>query len=403
MQMVRGRGRDRGRGRGRGRVPDERVEESHASQVGSEGVAGVSASMAGVPAGAAGLAAGDAHAGNDRIADLLTRFLERFPERIPAQAPVVPVVVEVQPQVAAAVAEELPSYLRMMEQMQRIGTGFFPGGANPEDADAWLRRIERNFLSSRCPAGYQVDIAVHYLEGDAHLWWRGVAARRVQAEMAWTDFVGEFNSKFFPQEAFNRLGSRLARLTQGDRSVREYEVEFNRLGSYVRRAVESESARVQRFLMGLRVDLRNRCMVRAFCTVDELVETAALLEEGLKDEVVVVTPSLQARSMPQQSGPSRGGKPMQGQKRKWDGSSSGSRDCQGCFGCGSMDHRVASCPKKAGVRVDSRVCILDLSVPSCGRLRPQWCSPLDRSQQRLECIPSLSPESRVPGRSQVFS
>ncbi|KAL1207552.1 hypothetical protein V5N11_017230 [Cardamine amara subsp. amara] len=217
------RGRGRGCSRGRGRVVEERVEDSQASQVGFDAVSGMRVGVAGVPAGAAGIPAGIAagaaglaagvQAPNDRLADLLAVLLERLPERVPAQAPVAPVGVEVHPRVAAAVAEELSSYLRMVEQMQRLSTGFFSGGANPEDADAWLRRMERNFLSSRCLAGYQVDIAVHYLEGDAHLWWRGVAARRVQAEMAWTDFVREFNSKFFPQEALNRLESRLARLT----------------------------------------------------------------------------------------------------------------------------------------------------------------------------------------------
>ncbi|CAL9218579.1 unnamed protein product, partial [Arabidopsis halleri] len=219
--MVRGRGRPRGcgRARGRGRVPAvaesvarsvtvERVAHSHADQVGAEGVASLSSGEAGVPAGVAGVpvvdagvAAGVAQARDDRIADLLTLLLERLPARVPAQVPVDPLVppgvveVKVQPRVASTVAEELPSYLKIMEQMQRIGTGFFSGGASPEDADAWLRRVERNFLSCRYPAGYQVDIAVHYLEGDAHLWWRGVAARRVQAEMAWADFGGPLGER----------------------------------------------------------------------------------------------------------------------------------------------------------------------------------------------------------------
>ncbi|KAL1193599.1 hypothetical protein V5N11_015525 [Cardamine amara subsp. amara] len=258
VQMVRGRGRDRGQGRGRGHVMEERVEETRASQIGHEGVvrrtgvASAPAGAAGLAPDVAGVAAGSAQARDDRIVDLLTVLLERVPERVPARVPVVPPVgVEVQPRVVDVVVEELPSYLRMMEQMQRICTGFFSGGASPESADAWLRRMERNFLSSRCPAGYLVDIAVHYLEGDARLRWRGVAARRVQADMGWADFVEEFNSKFFPHEAFNRLESRLGSLTQGDRSVRDYEVEFNRLGSFVRRAGESESARVQRFTVGL--------------------------------------------------------------------------------------------------------------------------------------------------------
>ncbi|CAE6201071.1 unnamed protein product [Arabidopsis arenosa] len=101
--------RDRGRGRGRSRgalVADESVAQSatveqdgglHADREGSEGLAGGGAGVAGVPAEAV--------------------------ERVPAQAPGVPPVAEMQPRVA--VAEELPSYIKMMEQMQRIGTEFF--------------------------------------------------------------------------------------------------------------------------------------------------------------------------------------------------------------------------------------------------------------------------------------
>ncbi|CAE6189787.1 unnamed protein product [Arabidopsis arenosa] len=197
--MARGaRGRGRPRGRGRGRVPAvaesvaqsatvERVAYSHVYQEGRESEAGLSAGVAGIPAGTAGIAAGVARAQDDRIANLLTLLLERLPERVPVQAPVVPPVVEVQPRVE--VAEELPSYIRLMEQLRRIGTEFFRGGANPEDADACRTRMEQNFQSIRCPERYRVDLAVHYLEGDAHLWWRGVAAMKRR----WMELVADYD------------------------------------------------------------------------------------------------------------------------------------------------------------------------------------------------------------------
>ncbi|KAL1191736.1 RNA-directed DNA polymerase-like protein [Cardamine amara subsp. amara] len=191
------RGRGRGRGRGRSPVVVERVEDADVDQLRAEDLAGVPAGAADIPAGiavgAAGVAAGYDPARDDRILDLLALVLERLPERVPVQAPVVPpVVVEVQPRVVAAVfAEELPSYLGMMEQMQRFCTRFFSGGANPRDDYTWLWRLERNFLSSRCPAGYRVYIAVHLLEGDAHIWWRSVAAWRAQAGMVW---LGKFRA-----------------------------------------------------------------------------------------------------------------------------------------------------------------------------------------------------------------
>ncbi|MBW1279339.1 retrotransposon gag domain-containing protein [Escherichia coli] len=146
---------------------------------------------------------------------------------------------------------ELPSYLRMMEQMQRIGTGFFSGGAKPEEADQWRSRLERNFQSLRCPEEYWVDLAVHYLDGDAHLWWRGVIAKRVHVEMAWKDFLAEFNAKYFPQEAVDRMESRFLNLAQGDRTVREFDLEFSRLLVHAGRSMEGEQAQVKRFMRGL--------------------------------------------------------------------------------------------------------------------------------------------------------
>jgi len=130
------------------------------------------------------------------LAGLPRQLLERLPGVVPVQPPVAPRVAEVQQR--DAVAEEVPSYLRMMEQLQRIGTGYFSGGTSPEEADSWRSRVERTFGSRRCRAEYRVDLAVHFLEGDAHLWWRSVTARRRQADMSWADFVAEFNVKYFP-------------------------------------------------------------------------------------------------------------------------------------------------------------------------------------------------------------
>ena len=56
--------------------------------------------------------------------------MERLPGVVPVQAPVAEV------QQRAAVAEEVPSYLRMMEQLQRIGAGYFSDGTSPEEADS---------------------------------------------------------------------------------------------------------------------------------------------------------------------------------------------------------------------------------------------------------------------------
>ncbi|CAA7021388.1 unnamed protein product [Microthlaspi erraticum] len=117
--------------------------------------------------GRAGRRAGRGHDG--LVVGLLTQLLARFPPLAP-QGP----VVEVQQRVAEveqprAAFGGIPPYLDMMGQMQRIGTMFFEGGVGPEETHAWHPRLEWNFRSIRCPLEYQVELAVHHLNGDAHL------------------------------------------------------------------------------------------------------------------------------------------------------------------------------------------------------------------------------------------
>ena len=99
------------------------------------GAAGVGAGGAGIGAGVhavgaegpgvMGAAAGGTQVPEVGLAGLLRQLLE---------APVAPRVAEVQHR--AAVAEEVPSYLRMMEQLQRIGAGYFSDGTSLEEADS---------------------------------------------------------------------------------------------------------------------------------------------------------------------------------------------------------------------------------------------------------------------------
>ncbi|CAA7024098.1 unnamed protein product [Microthlaspi erraticum] len=146
------------------------------------------------------LGAAPAQGRDDLYVGLLTQMLARFSPAVPHGALGVPPVAEAQ-QRAAVVG--LPPYLEMMGHMQRIATPFVEGRAELEKADEWRLRLEQNFRSIRCPLEYQVELVVHYLSGDAHLWWRAIEGRR--AVWTWGEFLEEFNAKYFSQEARDRL------------------------------------------------------------------------------------------------------------------------------------------------------------------------------------------------------
>ena len=215
-------------------------------------------------------------------------------------------------------------YLSLLVHISKLGTKQFAGTVDPIEADEWRSRLTRNFSSTRCPEEYKKDIAVHFLEGDAHNWSLALYKRTNGSIERFSDFEVEFNHKYFPAEAWDRLESQFLDLTQGRMTVRDYEEKFNRFRRYVGKELEDEMVQVRRFVRGLRVELRTYCSVGIYHTVSEIVEKMAMVETNLADEA-----KLKSRSHTASSGTGSD------RKRKRDSAeegrtSSGRPECSKC-------------------------------------------------------------------------
>ena len=78
-------------------------------------------------------------------------------------------------------------YLKLMEHISKLGTKHYNGSVDPLEADA-----------TRCPDDYKQDVAVHFLEGDAHSWWLALDKRTNGTIERFSDFVVEFNHNYLP-------------------------------------------------------------------------------------------------------------------------------------------------------------------------------------------------------------
>ena len=112
-------------------------------------------------------------------------------------------MIDLEPTVSSA--RKRGDYLNLLEHVSRLGTRHFTGTADLIAADEWKSRLLRNFNSTRCPEHYRKDIAIHFLEGDAHNWWLTVEKWKGDEIDTFADFEHEFNKKFFPPEAWDRL------------------------------------------------------------------------------------------------------------------------------------------------------------------------------------------------------
>jgi len=102
-------------------------------------------------------------------------------------------------------------------------------------------------------------------------------------DMTYEDFLIAFDKKYFPREALHQKRNAFEHLRQGTRSVREYEREFCQLRLFAGNHFDGEDL-IRRFLDGMRVDLRGRCSMVTYTSLEDLVEKAVVQEACIAEE-----------------------------------------------------------------------------------------------------------------------
>ena len=94
------------------------------------------------------------------------------------------------------------------------------------------------------------------LRDEAYQWWLTVKEGTQPDQLTWEFFKTAFQGKYVGASYVEARRREFLNLTQGDRSVAEYEAEFLRLSRYACGMVATEYERCIRFEDGLRDTLR---------------------------------------------------------------------------------------------------------------------------------------------------
>ena len=96
------------------------------------------------------------------------------------------------------------------------------------DVEFWVTEVEKAFSGCRITEENKMALAEYQLKSDANDWW--VAKKRNTSEaITWEGCKVMFYEKYFPSSTRDKMLSKLLVHKQGNRSVSEYESEFNRL------------------------------------------------------------------------------------------------------------------------------------------------------------------------------
>ena len=157
---------------------------------------------------------------------------------------------------------------------------------DPTKAELWLSSVETIFNYMRCPEEHRVQCAAFLLRDRGIIWWR-TTMRMLGGDVrqiTWDQFKDCFYTKFFSANLRDAKSQEFLELKQGHMTVEEYDQEFDMLSRFAPELVGNEQARADRFVKGLRDEIRGFVRALKPTTQAEALRLAVDMSIG-KDEI----------------------------------------------------------------------------------------------------------------------
>ncbi|XP_052729596.1 uncharacterized protein LOC128193377 isoform X2 [Vigna angularis] len=239
----------------------------------------------------------------------------------------------------------------------------FSGKCLPDEADQWLRDMEKIYNAKRCPDDNRLAFTEYLLTGEVSHWWASVKAilTDAHAPITWEVFRNKFYEEYFPDSVRYAEEVEFLQLVQGGKSVSEYTNAFKQLLRFNTMAT-SEEWQCRKFENGLRSDLK--VLISSLCirSFPAMVERAKVLEKNMaeverqkKQQQVVRGPVVSRGTANTRNTPYA--RPSQsntsGSRALITAGPSGQPGNITCFQCGGPHYR-SSCPQLVGGKFCTR-------------------------------------------------
>ncbi|XP_028107345.1 uncharacterized protein LOC114306323 [Camellia sinensis] len=221
----------------------------------------------------------------------------------------------------------------------------FQGGIKPMKVEAWILEMEKLFEVFPSTNAQKVSLAVFTLEDDARRWWMMI--REGNPDLTWVRFLELFYDKHFPLSVRDRKTIEFQMLTQGSKTVAEYDRAFTELARYAPHMVDNEYRKARKFESGLRGPIQDQVNLLNMPTGQSSGKNQRKRqtydnreEEADPNDAEEKTREDSPNSANQEGGTwptcSRCGKRHLGVCHRTTGA---------CFGCGEMGYRIKDCFK----------------------------------------------------------
>ena len=148
------------------------------------------------------------------------------------------------------------------------------------DAADYLHSIEKKLEIVQCDDREKVLFTTHYLAGPAASWWDNFRSMQPdERAITWEIFKDKFTKNHIPSGLIGIKKKEFRALKQGSMTVTEYLHKFIQLSRYAKEDVNTEDAKLERFLDGLQQSLQCQLVTHDFPDLQTMVNKTLILEE----------------------------------------------------------------------------------------------------------------------------
>ncbi|KAA0052359.1 pol protein [Cucumis melo var. makuwa] len=160
---------------------------------------------------------------------------------------------------------QLAAEAKHLRDFRKYNPTTFDGSLeDPTKAHMWLSSLKTIFQYIKCPEDQKVQCIIFMLIDRGTAWWE-ITERMLGGDVGqitWEQFKESFYAKFFSASLRDAKRQEFLNLEQDNRTVEQYDAEFDMLSGFAPKMIATEAARADKFVRGLRLDIQG--LVRAF-------------------------------------------------------------------------------------------------------------------------------------------
>jgi hypothetical protein len=166
----------------------------------------------------------------------------------------------------------------------RLRPNKFSLAIDPIVADDWLRSVSKDLMTCECTEAEKIRFTAHLLEGPAAMWWETYQVTHPVEGLDWDTFREGFRNAHISSGIMNLKKDEFCTLRQGGRTLKEYMDAFCSLARYAPEDVDTKAKRKDKFLTGLKGELKIPQSVAYAPNYQALLDHAITLDNNIRKE-----------------------------------------------------------------------------------------------------------------------